>query len=168
MHMSSEKYEGKGYKHDLDLPIISHYLRASYKSVSLRPSYLYPSSSIHRYGENNCRLWGVVKYRCCRLGHEDDSTGTSIHGGLSCVCCSWPASTTLFFKQFIFYFLKSIQFFPIFFRWLSECKNISCFLWSEIYLVVYRYNVLGSVESIVGGVCSVSISLLLPSIFYYK
>jgi len=37
------------------------------------------------------------------------------------------------------------------------------------YMVAYlAYNVLGSVESIVGGVCSVSISLLLPSIFYYK
>jgi len=31
-----------------------------------------------------------------------------------------------------------------------------------------RYHVLGSVESIVGGVCSVSVSLLLPAVFYYK
>ncbi|KAG0563240.1 hypothetical protein KC19_8G014900 [Ceratodon purpureus] len=37
------------------------------------------------------------------------------------------------------------------------------------YMVaILAYNVLGSVESIVGGVCSVSVSLLLPSLFYYK
>ncbi|XP_024402559.1 amino acid transporter AVT1B [Physcomitrium patens] len=37
------------------------------------------------------------------------------------------------------------------------------------YMVaILAYNVLGSVESTVGGVCSVSVSLLLPSLFYYK
>lgn len=37
------------------------------------------------------------------------------------------------------------------------------------YIVSYlAYHVLGSVESIVGGVCSVSVSLLLPAVFYYK
>ncbi|CAM6099324.1 unnamed protein product [Calypogeia fissa] len=37
------------------------------------------------------------------------------------------------------------------------------------YLVaITAYNVLDSVESIVGGVCSVSVSLLLPSLFHFK
>ncbi|KAL2611263.1 hypothetical protein R1flu_022955 [Riccia fluitans] len=35
-------------------------------------------------------------------------------------------------------------------------------------IAIVAYDVLGNVESIVGGVCSTSISLFLPTLFYYK
>jgi vesicular inhibitory amino acid transporter len=36
------------------------------------------------------------------------------------------------------------------------------------FVAITAYNLLGTVESVVGGLCSMSVSLLLPSLFYFR